>query len=218
MEGGTREGRGGRRRVGFGPVDVGTIGDLHLEVVIGTLRVAVGERVVGSSVDVGGESAVGDTGHTDLPSTDDLVEDKRHTGTELPAAANRKVVNHVPIDCIAHVPSYGAVLRMEVVDVFGGRTGRVDAGDAVEAGAVGHAVAPGVVGGVLQTVPETLPEGGLQCVVVHHGVGVRVADDAVVAHTWSCIERCGGEGQTSVRRFRCCHDLNHATDDAGIVE
>ena len=144
-------------------------------------------------LDVDWEAGVGDTGHTDLPSTDDLVEDEGHAGTELAPAANRKVINHVPIDCVTHVLSYGAVLRMEVVDVFGIRTGRGDAGNAVEAGAVGHAVAPGVVRCVLQTVPGSLTEGGLQRVVVHHRVGVREADDAVVAHTRSCIER--GRGQ-----------------------
>ncbi len=168
---------------------VGAIDNLQRPVVIGALRVGVSKGVVGSRVDVDGKSAVGDTGHADLPSADDLVEDQRHRGTELAPAANRKVVNHVPIDCVAHVLSYRTILRVEVVDVFGIRAGRVDAGNAIEAGAVRHAMAPGVIGGVLQAMPQALPEGGLQRVVVHHRVRVCVANDTVVAHTRSCVER-----------------------------
>src|SRR5436190_11730877 len=52
-------------------------------------------------------------------------------------------------------------------------------------------MAPRVVDRVLQTMPQALPEGGLQCVVVHHCVRVRVADDTVVAHTRSRIEGGG---------------------------
>src|SRR5438445_7670644 len=137
----TSYGTGDSRRIGSEPVAVGAIDDLHLEVVIGALRIAVRHGVVGSG-DVYREARVGNTSHADLPSAYDLVEDKGHAGTELAPAANRKVINHIPIDCVAHVLSDGAVLRVEVIDVFGIRTVRRDAGNTVEACAVGHTMAP----------------------------------------------------------------------------
>src|SRR5437763_2647636 len=79
-------------------------------------------------------------------------------------------------------------------------------------------MAPRVVGRVLQTMPQALPEGGLQCVVVHHRVRVRVADDAVVTHTRSRIERGGRLREAGSTRSRSRGGYCDATDDAWIVE
>jgi hypothetical protein len=90
---------------------------------------------------------------------------------------------------------------MEVVNILGIGTGYRDAGNSIEARAVGHGTAEGVVRGVLEPMPQTLPERSLQRIVIHHRVGVGIADGAVVAYTRGCIVRSRGLCKTGGRRM-----------------